>query len=164
LQGVLFLVKWDGYDISESSWEPQHHIPKAIRDTYSTPRVEPHRLEAAAQALEHAVQTRLNSRNTKSSVSFDNDIFKLCFGEFVGTRLVEKEEFQALPLHHYWHYRIDINGQGTQLVFPVRIGKHMYMKKRVIKDSITGLLVTVRRPDERLIMVSTTAACELNSL
>jgi hypothetical protein len=102
-QGEMYLVKWRGYHISESSWEPMSHLTPEIIRTYDQPEITYERLQYGAQNLERIVQQRLSSNGNSSVVDFDADLFRFCF-RVQSMHILHKEDFSRLQLSNSWHY------------------------------------------------------------
>jgi hypothetical protein len=96
-QGEMYLVKWRGYHISESSWEPKSHLTPEIIRTYDQPEITYERLQYAAQNLEKAVQQRFSSNGNRSVLDFDADLYRYCI-RVQSIHILHKEVFSKLPL------------------------------------------------------------------
>jgi hypothetical protein len=93
----MYLVKWRGYHISDSSWEPKSHLKPEIIRTYHQPEITYERLQYAAQNLEREVQQHLSSNGNRSVLDFDADLFIFCFG-VQSIHILHKEDCSRLPL------------------------------------------------------------------
>lgn len=119
------------------------------------------RLETAALILESAIQQRLRSRNNRTIINFELDVFRYSFGE-TRTTLLSNSDFEKLPLSPHWYYTINGKGRGTQLSFPVKAEPRLWMKKlHVYKD---GELVFFSVPVERLVITSATEGLVISSV
>jgi len=151
----MYLVKWRGYHISESSWEPKSHLTPEIIRTYDQPEITYERLQYAAQNLERAVQQRLSSNGNRSVLDFDADLFRFCFG-VQSIHILHKEDFSRLPLSNSWHYKLKRNGRGTKLSFPVRLHSKIHIRKSYM--NVNGNIKELSTPVERLLITSATDA------
>jgi hypothetical protein len=95
---LLVIVKWRGYHISESSWEPKSHLTPEIIRTYDQPEITYERLQYAAQNLEKAVQQRLSSNGNRSVLDFDADLYRYCIIMQYLYRSASKSNTLRLPL------------------------------------------------------------------
>ncbi|CAC5421898.1 unnamed protein product [Mytilus coruscus] len=150
-EGHRYLVKWDGYHISESTWEPAIHLPDTILQTFECPNISSDRLQYASFNLEKAVQQRLYSTGNRIVLDFDTDVYRFCFG-VESTQILYKADFSKLPMSTAWYYKLKKNGRGTKLSFQVRIRSHVHMRKSYRNEN--GKIKEYYTPIERLIMIS----------
>lgn len=143
-QGEMYLVKWSGYHVSESTWEPKSHFTPEILRSYERPEITIDRLQYAAQHLEKAVQQHLSSNGNRSVIDFDADVFRFCFGP-QPIQILYLEDFKKLPLSASWLYKLRRNGRGTQLSFPVRIKSRIHIKKSYVAENVKELCTPVGR-------------------
>lgn len=144
-------MKWDGYHISESTWEPAIHLPDTILQTFECPNISSDRLQYASFNLEKAVQQRLYSTGNRIVLDFDTDVYRFCFG-VESTQILYKADFSKLPMSTAWYYKLKKNGRGSKLSFPVRIRSHVHMRKSYRNEN--GKIKEYCTPIERLIMIS----------
>lgn len=146
------MIKWKGYLAEASTWEPSAHIPPYVRNDFMNPPVSRERLECAALTFEYAIQQRLRSRNNRTIINFDLDIFRFCFG-VDKCILLERSDLDKLPLSRHWYYNINRNGRGTQLSFPVKAEPRLWMRKTFVHND-NGKVILQPVPTERLVVTS----------
>lgn len=61
-----------------------------------------------------------------------------------------------------WYYRLDKDGTGRKLRFPIKLTPRLHVRKIYVKEG--GKLVQKSTPTERCIMYSCTEACVLDNL
>ncbi len=105
LQGPLFLVKWDGYNKQDCTWEPESHIPANVIQDFLTPPVGVARLRTASEIFECAILKRLSSKQTHISVNFDLDIFRHVFETDKSVLLSAESDLEKLNLCPNWFYK-----------------------------------------------------------
>ena len=149
----MYVVKWRGYHISESSWEPKSHLTPEIIRTYDQPEITYERLQYAAQNLEKAVQQRLSSNGNHSVLDFDADLYRYCI-RVQSIHILHKEDFSRLPLSKSWQYKLKRNGRGTTLSFPVGFHSKIHIRKSYM--NVNGNIKELSTPVERLLITSAT--------
>ena len=149
----MYLVKWRGYHISDTSWEPKSHLKPEIIRTYDQPEITYERLQYAAQNLEREVQQRLSSNGKRSVLDLDADLFRFRFG-VQSIHILHKEDYSRLPLSNSWHYKLKRNGRGTQPSFPVRLHSKIHIRKSYM--NVNGNIKELSTPVERLFIASAT--------
>ena len=76
-QGYEYLVKWRDYRIEDCTWEPEFHLPESVVSNYIPSTVCTERLRQFSESFERAIKSRLRSRNPKSVIPVDYDLFQL---------------------------------------------------------------------------------------
>ena len=95
------------------------------------------------------------------SVMFvDFDIYRSYFGE--GSRLCTLDDFECLELPDNWFYRLNHDGTGKKLKFPVKLAPRLHVRKLFVKEN--EKLATKTIPVERCNMFSCIEACYLDTL
>ncbi|XP_063409217.1 uncharacterized protein LOC134692676 [Mytilus trossulus] len=155
-EGNLYLVKWEDYPYTETTWEPQLHIDQDSLSEYFPKIIEHQRLLSAANALEDAIRDRLRrgNRNNRSVVRFDLDIFRYCFHSDKAVLLNSTQDFSKLPLSNSWYYKIAQNGTGQKIKFPILLTPKLRMRKIYVK--IEDKVVLENKPIETLCVTSAT--------
>lgn len=161
LQDYEYLVKWFGYPIHDSSWEPYGHLPKSLIKEYVPTDVVRDRMTQFALSFEREVHARLKRRNPQFSMSVESDVFRFVFGD-IKSMLCQKNDFDKLNLPSNWFYVLNQDGSGRKLKFPVKITLKLFFRKLFIKCD--GKLVTKVNPIERLTCFSATETCFVDDL
>ena len=127
----MFLVKWYNYPETETTWEPRSHIDSHSLSEYIPSTINSHRLNSAARAFEDAIQNRLkrDNRCCFAVIRFDLDIYRFCFGTDKFILLNSTDDIVKLPLSKHWHYRINGNGNGQKVNFPIRLAPKISNKE-----------------------------------
>jgi len=154
----VYLVKWKGYHIEESTWEPASHLSHHLRENFFNPPVSSERLGSIAFHFEDAMQKRLRSTNSSTSVNFDLDVFQYCFGTDK-TVLLQKDDFNKLPLSCHWFYNVNRLGRGNQLSFPIKCQPKLLMRKMFVYENGVTSVRTV--PTEKLLITSAVDGIQL---
>ena len=150
-------MKWINYPSTETTWEPESHIDLNSLEQYYPLYIDQHRLESAASVLEDAVQERLKrgNRSNTTIIRFDHDLFRYCFRNDKEVRIESVNEFDKLPLCENWNYRIDKNGTGLKIKFPILLTPKLRMRKIFVRKDEKIVLKT--KPLEMVQI--TTATC-----
>ena len=71
-------MKWLGYEDTETTWEPKHHIDQHSLSEYIPSKIGRHRLRSASKTFEDLIQQRLRPGNRigTENVKFDSDIYR----------------------------------------------------------------------------------------
>lgn len=150
----MYLVKWHGRPNTETTWKSKSNIDQHSLAEYFPQRIDHHRLLSAANTFEDAVQDRVrpNDRRDTTVIKFDLDIFRYCFQTDKDVILYCADDFSKLPLSESWYYKIDKNGCGLKIKFPVRLTPKLNMKKIYVK--IGENVVMKRKPIETVHLIS----------
>lgn len=154
------MVKWKDYNVSDSTWEPEKHLPDSVTLNYIPSSIDQVRLKHFTADFERAVQLRLKSKNPQCHLFADLDVHRHIFGE--SSRLCELEDFAHLDLSQNWFYNLSKDGHGRKLKFPIRITPSIRMKKIYMKES--GKVVTKNVPVEKCELYMCTEACDINDV
>ena len=154
------MVKWEGYHASDCTWEPESHLPAVVVNNYIPTEVDAQRIKAVSDAFERTIQSRLKSKNPRSVIHMDFDIFRYLFGE--KAKLCELRDFEFLNLPDNWYYRLNNDGSGRKIKFPVRLSIRLCMRKIFVKENQKLTEKTI--PVERCIIYSCTEACCVSDL
>ncbi|CAG2214311.1 DUOXA1 [Mytilus edulis] len=159
-QDELFLVKWCGYPDTETTWEPTCHIDQRSLSEYIPSNINPHRLNSAAKTFEDIIQNRLKPGNRCHSVSsrFDLDVYRYCFQTDETVLLNLADDFSRLPLTESWNYRINSNGQGLTIDFPIRLSPRLHFRKIFVRTE-DGSVFTKMLPIETVKIIIPTRVC-----
>ena len=159
-QDELFLVKWCGYPDTETTWEPTCHIDQRSLSEYIPSNINPHRLSSAAKTFEDIIQNRLKPGNRCHSVSsrFDLDIYRYCFQTDETVLLNLADDFSRLPLTESWNYRINSNGQGLTIDFPIRLSPRLHFRKIFVRTE-DGSVLQKMLPIETVKIIIPTRVC-----
>lgn len=155
-QGTSYLVKWDGYPYTETTWELQLHIDQDSLLQYFPQTIHRHRLLSAANTLENTIQHRLRRGNRKNTaiVRFDMDIFRHCLQSDKAVILNSTNDFSKLPLSDSWYYKIGQNGTGMKIKFHILLTPKLRMRKIYLR--IENDVVLKTKPLETLCVTSST--------
>lgn len=152
-QGQLFLVKWDGYQEHECTWEPKSHLPvDLIRDFYS-PDVSEECIKIYSASLESSFRQRLKTGKDTFSLLFPNSLFRYAFNTST-EKLVEREDFNKLSLSEHWDTVYRSNGVGVSVKFPVRITPVLTFVNNFVP--VNGGVENRKYPVEKIRVVSAT--------
>ena len=152
------MVKWDGYDVSESTWEPEDHIPACILSSFVPTEISQEKMKHFSTVFERAIQNRLTSKSPKNVVFVEFDVFRFLFGN-VKSVLCDLEDLDRLNMPPHWFYKLHADGYGCKIKFPIRLTIRLRFRKLHVKSN--GLLEARNLPLERLTIFSCTEACSL---
>lgn len=133
LQGLSYLVKWEGYHVQESTWEPEKHLPVEVLRAFLSPPVSTDRLAYAARNIENAFQQRLSSKSSCVTVSFDLDVFRYVFGSETSVVIESENDMDKLPLCCNWSYKLNKNGKGLRVSFPLRVSPKLFTRRVFVR-------------------------------
>ena len=112
-------MKLEGFHQPESTWEPESHLPEFVVNNCTPQDFERYRLKAVSQLFERTIQARLQSKNPKSVIHIDFDIYRYLFSE--SPRLCDVKDFERLNLPENWYYILNSDGTGRKIKFPVKL-------------------------------------------
>ncbi|XP_046557019.1 uncharacterized protein LOC124266249 [Haliotis rubra] len=160
-EGTEYLVKWQGYPIEQSTWEPDQHIPASIRRSYDQPEISDCQRETFSRDARQSFQSRLKTRGLKFSVPCHLNVFRALLRTDRET-LLGREELEHLCLPPYWWYNIDKHGEGTCVEFPVRAKPCLRQRtKYTVHD---GRVAKISIPVETVVFQARTRACTLDMI
>ena len=114
LQNYEYLVKWDGYNTDECTWEPEINLPNIVISNFIPSSISEERLRQFSVSFERAIQTRLKSKTSKFAVYVDFDVFRFVFGSET-TVLCSKDSFSKLKMTEHWYYNIKKDGNRNKM-------------------------------------------------
>ena len=144
------------------TWEPSRHIPQAWREHFDNPDVDfidPQRLIDCSSTFHQAIQKSLIEGTVTTRVPFPLDIYRYVFKD-KGTEdeqdlpfvKLEKEDLATLELPSHWWYKLDRNGQGTKILFPIKVKPMLSFSNPCYYVEDGQLLKGRRLPKESLIV------------
>lgn len=160
-QGYEYLVKWRDYRIEDCTWEPEFHLPESVVSNYIPSTVCTERLRQFSESFERAIKSRLRSRNPKSVIPVDYDLFRYVFGDAT-TLVCHLNDFNKLDLSDHWYYELNKDGNGRKIKFPMKLSVRLCRRKMYVK--IQGQLTMKETVLEKCTVMSCTEACEVSDL
>lgn len=125
----MFLVKWKNFSAFDSTWEPVHHLSKALLDYFNKPKPPQNLVQAHVDLLRSSMMSALRGKAVIQNITlnFRHDVFKylfcgrgrnLVYGRFA---LFDLRDFSKCNLPQDWYTIYDIHGDGTKAHFPVKM-------------------------------------------
>ncbi|CAG2248417.1 CBX1 [Mytilus edulis] len=155
VQGLLYLVKWEGFHEDDSTWEPQSHLDAESMSNFFPAFISFDRLNSAARLFEEVIQQRLrpNNRTISTNLRFDLDVYRYCFNTDESIRIDSVDSLKKLPLSNGWNYKLNKQGYGHIITFPFRLRPKLQMRKIFLRKD-DGSVETKYRPIEIVKIIS----------
>ena len=141
LQSVEYLVKWQDFHISDSTWEPERHIQQALINSYIPTHLSIERIRHFSVSFERLIRNRLRSRNPLVSICCDLDIFRYMTGTTDKHVLLELEKFERFDLPNHWYYDLGKDGNGRKIKFLIKLSARVYMRQMYVKCTLNVTVV-----------------------
>ncbi|CAC5397270.1 unnamed protein product [Mytilus coruscus] len=155
LQGLLYLVKWEGFHEDDSTWEPQSHLDVESMSNFFPAFISVDRLNSAARLFEDVIQQRLrpNNRTESTNLRFDLDVYRYCFNTDESVRIDSLDSLKKVPLSNGWNYKLNRQGYVKKITFPFRLRPKRQMRKNYLRKD-DGSVETKFRPIEIVKIIS----------
>jgi hypothetical protein len=148
-QNYKYLVDWQGYSLSNASWQPQENLTDDVVAGYEKPSIiDSDRLNSAVVNFHVGFQKRLRFNGSAPfEISCPLDVFRNFFGgkgqpsPLRGYKHYLCEDFSELSLPNNWHYLVDYTGVGRRLVFPVLMKSSLSFTKKNFSRTDDGTII-----------------------
>lgn len=152
-----YLLKWDGYSLYLTTWEPEEHIPTEIVQSVDQPIVPKSLIESGRDDFLSACQVRLGQRTSNHFyICTQLHLFRYLFQNkgFTsahGVKLYQKGDFELLELPNNWDKLMySEKGDEQQISVPVEMELVIkWSRKHYILES-RKLVGGPRRPIEMI--------------